>query len=201
MGWYDWFASFYDRSLEPLYRDARRAAADALRVTPDHAVLDLPCGTGQSFNYLAPRCRALVGVDLSLGMLRQARRRADHHGWSHIHLVQRDVHALTPADYPAVDRVDRLHVFLGLSAVPRWDVAFDQLWSLLAPGGRCVVVDVHSERLGVQGRLVNLVAGADIRRRTWEPLERLASNFTLQDLPRRREHGGQIFLATGDKPA
>lgn len=199
MGWYDWFANFYDRSLEPLYRDARRAAAEALRVGPDHAVLDLPCGTGQGFNDLAPRCRRLVGVDLSAGMLRRARQRAGQHGWTHLHLVQRDVHALTPADLGG--SIDRLHVFLGLSTFPRWQAAFEHLWQLLAPGGRCVIVDVHAERLGLQGRMVNLVAGADIRRRTWEPLARLAAGFTREDLPRRREHGGQIFLAAGDKPA
>lgn len=199
MGWYDWFANFYDRSLEPLYRDARRAAAEALRVAPEHAVLDLPCGTGQSFNYLAPRCRRLVGVDLSAGMLRRAHTRAGQHGWTHLSLVQRDVHALAPADLAGP--IDRLHVFLGLSTFPRWEAAFEHLWQLLAPGGRCVVVDVHAERLGLQGRMVNLVAGADIRRRTWEPLSRLATSFTREDLPRRREHGGQIFLAAGDKPA
>ena len=202
MRWYDWFAGFYDRSLERLYRDARSAAAEALRVAPEHAVLDLPCGTGQSFNDLAPRCAALVGVDLSAGMLRQARRRADEHGWTHVHLLERDVHALSPADLAvAGPRIDRLLVFLGLSTFPRWEMAFEHLWQLLAPGGRCVVVDVHAARLGLQGRMVNLVAGADIRRRTWEPLARLSAGFTRADLPHRREHGGQIFLAVGDKPA
>lgn len=201
MAWYDWFSNFYDASLGPLYRDARTAAAAALRPAPHHAVLDLPCGTGQSFDELAPKIAggALVGVDLSAGMLRRARVRADQRGWSHVRLLQRDVHALTLADL-SVPRLDRLHVFLGLSTFPRWDEAFVHLWQLLAPGGRCVVVDVHSERLGLQGRMVNLVAGADIRRRTWEPLERLAVNFTREDLPYRRQHGGQIFLAAGDKP-
>lgn len=200
MGWYDWFSDFYDSSLEPLYRDARRAAAEALRVAPGHTVLDLPCGTGQSFDFLAPHCRTLVGVDLSKGMLRRAKQRADQHAWAHVHLLQRDVHAFIWGDLAFPARPDRLHIFLGLSTFPRWEAAFERLWRILAPGGRCVVVDVHAERLGLQGRMVNLLAGADIRRRTWEPLERLATNFTRQDLPRRREHGGQIFLAAGDKP-
>jgi ubiquinone/menaquinone biosynthesis C-methylase UbiE len=200
MAWYDWFAGFYDGALEGLYRDARDAAAAALQLAPEHAVLDLPCGTGQSFDVLAPRSAALVGVDLSRGMLRRAGQRVADRGWTHVRLVHRDVHALA-ADDLAVPRLDRLHVFLGLSAFPRWEAAFAHLWQLLAPGGRCVVVDVHAERLGLQGRMVNLVAGADIRRRTWEPLERVATNFTRHDLTYRREHGGQIFLAAGDTPA
>jgi cyclopropane fatty-acyl-phospholipid synthase-like methyltransferase len=98
VSWYDWFANFYDRSLEPLYRDARRAAAEALRVAPDHTILDLPCGTGQSFDVLAPRGALLIGADLSAGMLRRARQRVVRHGWPHVQLLQRDVHAITRAD-------------------------------------------------------------------------------------------------------
>jgi len=63
-----------------------------------------------------------------------------------------------------------------------------------------VIVDVHAERLGLQGFMVNRIARADIRRRFWEPLERVALRFERGDLPYRSEHGGQIMLATGDKP-
>jgi ubiquinone/menaquinone biosynthesis C-methylase UbiE len=202
LAWYDWFSNFYDASLERLYHDARLAAAAALQAEPHHALLDLPCGTGQSFDALAPKVAALVGVDLSEGMLRRARTRVAAHGWPHVRLLRCDVHALALADlHLPTPRLDRLHVFLGLSTFPRWEAAFEHLWSLLVPGGRCVVVDVHSARPGLQGRMVNLVAGADIRRRTWEPLERLAVDFTREDLSHRRQHGGQIFLAACDKPA
>ena len=75
MDWYDWIASFHDRSLEPLYRDARAAAVTALAAEPGQVVLDLPCGTGQSFDRLAPAVGPrglLVGIDFSAGMLAQA---------------------------------------------------------------------------------------------------------------------------------
>jgi hypothetical protein len=48
--------------------------------------------------------------------------------------------------------------------------------------------------------MVNLVARADIRRKVWEPLERVAEGFEKRDLPSRREHGGQLILASGRKP-
>jgi ubiquinone/menaquinone biosynthesis C-methylase UbiE len=206
MGWYDLFANFYDRSLEPLYREQRRAAAEALELAPGHAILDLPCGTGQSFGELAERVSpggALLGVDFSQGMLDRARAKVERAGWKHVHLVRSDVHALDSAMLEATlgrPRVDRLHVFLGLTAFPRWEQAFDNLWSLLAPGGRCVIVDVHAEKPTFQGRMVNLVARADIRRRVWEPLERLAEGFENRDLPSLREHGGQLVLVSGRKP-
>lgn len=207
MGWYDSFSRFYDRSLEPLYRDQRIAAAEALSLETGHTVLDLPCGTGLSFDALAPavgETGRVVGVDSSRGMLARAVARAEAHGWSQVRTLHCDVHDLDVAAIAEAcgetRTIDRLHVFLGLTAFPDWERAFEGLWSLLAPGGRCVVVDVHAAKPSFQGRMVNLVARADIRRRVWEPLERLADGFTRTDLPSQREHGGQLFLAAGDKP-
>jgi ubiquinone/menaquinone biosynthesis C-methylase UbiE len=207
MGWYDWFANFYDRSLEPLYRDARAAAVTALQARPGQVVLDLPCGTGQSFDGLAPAIGPeglLIGVDYSQGMLRRAAERARQRGYSQVVLQQRDVHAVDDASLLAAAgepvAVDRLHIFLGLTAFPRWEEAFERLWGLLAPGGRCVIVDVHAAEPGFTGHMVNLVARADIRREVWRPLERLAIHYQHTPLPSLRQHGGQLFLAAGNKP-
>ena len=51
--------------------------------------------------------------------------------------------------------------FLVLSLLEEYARAFEGLWELLEPGGRFLVVDVHAERLGFQGRMVNLTARAD----------------------------------------
>lgn len=204
MGWYDFFSGFYDRSLEKLYRDARASAVEALRsgpVGPGARVLDLPSGTGQSLDGLATLVGGagrVIGVDLSSGMLRRARRRVAQRALGNVELVEGDVHAID-ADRVG-GQVDGLHVFLGMSTFPRPDEAFGRLWSLLRPGGRAVIVDVHAERLGLQGRMVNLIARADIRRRSWEPLERRAVDFERRELPSLRQHGGTLFLAVGDKP-
>jgi ubiquinone/menaquinone biosynthesis C-methylase UbiE len=208
MSWYDVFSGFYDRSLEPLYRQQRQIAAEALAPEPDSLVLDLPCGTGQSFDEIVPRLDptrggVLVGVDLSTGMLRHAARRVAKHGWTNVHLLAHDVHGL---DMDALAQVgvgralDRLHIFLGMSTFPDHERAFERLWGLLAPGGRCVIVDVHAEHPDFQGRMVNLVARADIRRHGWAPLERLARDYERRELASQKQHGGQLFLAMGTKP-
>jgi ubiquinone/menaquinone biosynthesis C-methylase UbiE len=204
MGWYDFFSRFYDSSLEKLYVDARKAAADALELAPGMTVLDFPCGTGQSFDGIVSRIRPggrLVGADLSEGMLARAAKRASTRELVEVVTTRGDARSFGAEQLRAlgVDRLDRLHVFLGLSAFPDWEASFERLFGLLAPGGRCVVVDVHAEKPSFQGRMVNLVARADITRRTWEPLERLSSGFERRELPSLPQHGGQLFLATGTR--
>lgn len=206
MAWYDVFSNFYDAALEPLYVEHRSLAAEALALSPGMSVLDVPCGTGQSFGAIAARLGGrgvILGVDASAGMLRRAQARAPSPGIT-ITTLHARVEALEPTQLQAQlagrGTVDRVHVFLGMSVFPDMQASFDRLWSLLAPGGRAVFVDVHAAQLGLQGRAVNLVAGADIRRRFWEPLQARAINFELRDLPFNARHGGQIMLAAGDKP-
>lgn len=200
MAWYDVFSSFYDRSLEGLYRDARLAALEALAMTPGQRVLDAPTGTGLSLPGLAAAAGPtglVVGLDRSRGMLRRATARVARDGLANVRPVHGDLLALDDA---LGGPFDRLHIFLGLSTLAEADRAFESLWAHLAPGGRCAIVDVFSERLGLQGRMVNLMARADIRRRSWEPLERRAVHFSRVDLPSKKRVGGTLFLAVGDKP-
>lgn len=198
--WYDVFSSFYDSSLESLYRDARERALEACRLSRGQRVLDLPTGTGQSLEFLAPAVGAegaVVGVDASRGMLDRARRRVERQGWSQVTLIEADARQL---DAAAVgDGFDCVHIFLGLSTFPEWEQAFGRAWTLLRPGGRCVVVDVYAETLSFQGRMVNWMAGAEIRRRTWSELERVGQSFEKSALPPKKQYGGELFLATAIK--
>ena len=207
MGFYDVFSNFYDASLERLYAEQRRLAAEALALEPAAVVLDVPCGTGQSFDVIAPALGPeglVLAVDSSAGMLKRAHARATKHGHGTVRCVQSDAATLTlDGLHAAAGRritPTRLHVFLGMSVFPDMDRTFTQLWTLLAPGGVCVLVDVHTDDLGLSGFLVNQIARADIRRRFWEPLERVAQNFERHPLPYNRQHGGQISLACGRKP-
>jgi ubiquinone/menaquinone biosynthesis C-methylase UbiE len=210
MGWYDLFSRVYDKSLEPLYVESRAAAVEALRLRPGQVVLDVPCGTGASFPGIREAIGddgLLVGVDRSTGMLARARARIERAGWSNVVLGEADVHAIDHAMISELAEIagrefaiDRVHVFLGLTAFDRWQEAFARLWDVLAPGGRFVIVDVHAERPSLQGRMVNLVARADIRRRVWEPLESAAVGRERRELPSLPQHGGSLVLAAGDKP-
>ena len=206
VGWYDLFSGFYDRSLEALYANARIAAAEALELSPGMSVLDLPCGTGQSFDVLAAgvgEAGCVLGADLSAGMLEKANGRIETRGWTHVHTMQLDAYAAKRpaiAGYIGDAGPHRILVFLGLTAMERYEDAFAALWSVLAEGGRMVIVDVHAAKLGMQGRMVNLVARADIRRPVWEPLEAIAEGFHREALPHKRQYGGTLYVASGNKP-
>lgn len=206
MAWYDLFSRFYDESLEPHYRDQRAAAVAALVLRPGETVLDVPCGTGQSAPGL---CAAVgptgcvLGFDASPGMARIAAARKERAGLASWRIQVGDVrtleesrvHAAAGAPRP----IDALHIFLGLSVFPDHERCFERLFALLRPGGRCVVVDVWNPNPGLQGHMVNLLAQADIRRRFWEPLERVALDFERRELPSKTLHGGAIWLASGRK--
>jgi ubiquinone/menaquinone biosynthesis C-methylase UbiE len=202
MGYYDVFALFYDSSVAKHYISQRVASQEALDLAPGLTVLDCPAGTGLSF----PHIRAgigdglLIGADISSGMLAKAGKKSAAAGWGDtVRLVTGDAATLSASDL-GVEGVDRLHIFLGMTAFPDMAGTFTKLWGLLKPGGRCVIVDVHAETLGFQGRMVNLTARADITRRFWEPLEAVAEGYSRTDLESTPAHGGTMMLAMGTKP-
>ncbi len=203
--WYDFFSLFYDRALERRYRRPRAEAVAALQATPGSLVLDLACGTGQNFALLQAAVGegAIVGVDLSGGMLRRARRRVEKAGWTNVHLVQADVHAFGPdrlAEACGRSTVDFVICTLGMTVMADWEGAFRRGYELLRSGGRIVLFDGYAERRVLQTWGAQLVARADLSRRFWEPLEAVAEDFRLISLPGSPHvFGGRLFVAAGRK--
>ena len=200
--WYDLFSLFYDRALEDLYAPFRPAAVEALRLTEGARVLDLPCGTGQSFDLLVPAVGptgAVLGVDASRGMLRRAQRRVDRAGRGTVSLVHATAAEAGPARL-GVEGVDGVLCALGLTALPDWEAAFERLFEMLRPGGRFVLFDVHAAERTKETRLVELVARADLSREAWRPLEARCADFHREVLPADpAQFGGDLYVASGTK--
>ncbi|MBW2527323.1 MAG: class I SAM-dependent methyltransferase [Deltaproteobacteria bacterium] len=101
--------------------------------------IDLCCGTGAAMGVLRPLCRrAIVGVDFSSGMLREAERLlADAPGQAEICLLKADVCRLSMPD-----RFDLATCFGALGHIPPGaEHRFIQsVATLLQPGGRFVFV-------------------------------------------------------------
>jgi ubiquinone/menaquinone biosynthesis C-methylase UbiE len=204
--WYDLFSLFYDRALEQLYAPFRARAVDALRVRPGARVLDLPCGTGKSLDLLAPAVGpegAVLGVDLSGGMLGKARKRVARAQWQQVQLRKAPVAEVDAAfvrDALGEAELDGVLCALGLTAFPEWERALDGMLSLLRPGGRLVVLDVYAERPTRESRSVELVARADLARRVWEPLAQRCDEFERAVLPAdTKKMGGELYVAAGTR--
>lgn len=206
--WYDLFSLFYDRALEDLYAPFRPVAIEALRLFDGARVLDLPCGTGQSFDALVPAVGptgTVFGVDRSNGMLQRAQRRIAREGWENVVLRRApaaEVDAELLADALGVLEVDGVLCALGLTALPEWEEAFERMFSLLRPGGRFVLFDVYAPERTREARSVELVARADLSREAWRLLADRCSDFEREVLPADvKKFGGELYVASGTKGA
>ncbi|MEO7259832.1 MAG: methyltransferase domain-containing protein [Jatrophihabitantaceae bacterium] len=199
---YRFGARVYDVvSMERLvYRSGRRAAIEALDLTPGARVLDVGCGTGLNFAYLAAAVGTagqLVGVDASRAMLRQARRRVARLGRSTVTLVEGDAAML---DTLVAGEFDAVLFTYSLSVIGDWRTAWEQAWSLLRPGGRVAVADTSLPSGGWRllsplARLALLSGGVDASRQVWQQV--LADTELTTH---RVMTGGHVHVAVGTKP-
>jgi demethylmenaquinone methyltransferase/2-methoxy-6-polyprenyl-1,4-benzoquinol methylase len=115
-----------------LDRKWRRAAARSMAVRPGDIVLDLGCGTGELGRLFAGRCR-VVGLDLSLEMLKVARRRIPKGPF-----VQASAFRL-PFRAAGFSAAVSAFLLRNLNDLP---AAFGELARVLAPGGRVTLLDI-----------------------------------------------------------
>lgn len=132
---YDRLAPAYDPAafvFRPLgARRLQKRAIDLLDLHPGDTVVDLGCGTGVNFPLLAAAVGEtghIIGVDLSAGMLTQARRRADRRHLPQVTLKQTDIREFRlPAGTTAVLATASLEM------VPEHDTVVAELARQLIP--------------------------------------------------------------------
>lgn len=84
---YDIQSIVYDATFGRLVRRRVGTAIGHMNIRDDDCVLDLGIGTGQSLLFY-PRKGRVIGIDLSDGMLREARKKVREHDLNHVTLVQ-----------------------------------------------------------------------------------------------------------------
>jgi ubiquinone/menaquinone biosynthesis C-methylase UbiE len=143
---YDQEAATYDRSAwadRLLMGDSReRLCGEASGRT-----LEVAIGTGLNLDHYRDDV-LLVGVDLSAGMLRVAAQRARDVG-RRVRLIQSDAQRLPFSD----SSFDSLVCTLSLCAIPDQTAAVAEMYRVLVPGGRLLLVD-HVEYAKVPMRWV-----------------------------------------------
>lgn len=203
MKWYDVIAPFYDRAIERTYLPYRQMAVQALHLRPGEIVLDIGCGTGLNFelimNSIGTR-GTLIGVDSSIKMIEQARKKAEQHGWKNVHLFQLDARNLVRSDFESLTgsriSINCVICTLGLSVFPDWQAVFERSFGLMENGGRYCIMDIYNEKVTLRTRIVNILAKADNSRRVWEPLKR-CDDYNEERYP--SSHGDTVVIASGIK--
>ncbi len=125
------YEGYWQRQLEP----AQNLLLEMLAPQPGEHVLEVACGTGLVTLRVAEAVGpdgAVVGTDISDGMLKAAREETNKRGITHVAFERRDAEALGPVE----EKFDAALCALGLMYVPEPVVALQEMLRALKPGGR-----------------------------------------------------------------
>ena len=209
---YDFLAPAYDPVFASIYRPFRNRALELLPARPGDTVLDLACGTGQNFPLLAARIGAqgkIIGVDISSGMLRRARKKAQRMTASSgdtpkAFLIHADAALLSPAllhERTGLSAVDFVICTYGFMAMREWEATFRSSWDLLKPGGGYLIHDVDAEKGNFHAFTVELATRCDFSQKVWRHLQNVCIDFRMDYIePSAHLFGGRLFAAYGTKP-
>lgn len=211
---YSRLAAVYDRTSGAgvLFRQARARTVDLLDLSPGATVLDLACGTGLNFPLILERIGrsgTLIGVDLTSAMLRKADSRSREAGWSNVRLVKLNAADLSrerlarKGVLPPGHQVDAGLCTLGLSVIPDWKAAWENLVELVRPGGHLAAMDGDYPTLARRESglarpvtwFVYRLSAADPERDIWPTIER-----SMRDLVTAKFSWGGVKVAAGYKP-
>jgi ubiquinone/menaquinone biosynthesis C-methylase UbiE len=136
---FDRWSETYERdSAARWLREIQTGALAALALNRDDTLLDLGCGTGAAVREAAGQVRRAVGLDLSPGMIAQARERALAEGIDNVEFHGGDVSGPLPfadREFTAILCTTAFHHF------PRPRDTIAEMSRVLAPAGRVVIAD------------------------------------------------------------
>jgi demethylmenaquinone methyltransferase/2-methoxy-6-polyprenyl-1,4-benzoquinol methylase len=173
------------------------AVAEALDPLPGGTLVELGCGPATLTPHLLPKLApagALVGVDLSEGMVAEARRKAERLGWSHARFERADAR-----DYAPPAPVEAVVFSLSLSTMPEPERCLERALAMLAPGGQLVVLDsIPEPGRPLSNAVVRLKARLVGARPTRAPLDFAAAR--LGSVRVRHLFLGAYTVVSGRKP-
>ncbi len=201
--YYDKFSKCYDwLSPKWYYHEARNFAIKQLQLEENTTVLNLPCGTGQNFEYFQKYMHGsgvIIGIDLSEGMLGKAKKKQNENNWNNIKIIKEDATQINPVwikeNFDDSLKIDAILCDLGLSGFPDWKKIIDNMLSILSPKGRLVIMDWYIPKPTLRGRFVRWIGKGEVDRPIYQYLENQVVNFTVNTSFNR----GGVFVATGIK--
>ncbi|MDX8385611.1 MAG: class I SAM-dependent methyltransferase [Gallionella sp.] len=199
--YYDKFSNLYDfLSPKSYYHKARKRAVDEMRLKQGMNVLNVPVGTGQSFEYFQDylmNTGTILGADISEGMLSKAQKKIKANSWENIDYIKCDVLDLKKIieNTNELSGFDAILCDLGLSGFPNWKKVIDDLVSLLNPRGRISIMDWYIPQPSLRGEFVKWIGKGEVNRPIWQYLETKVSEFSVESSFNR----SGVFVASGAK--
>jgi phosphatidylethanolamine/phosphatidyl-N-methylethanolamine N-methyltransferase len=133
---YSRLSSHYDLLFDKVFQSGREQAIRAMELKAGERVLEVGVGTGLALP-LYPRTVEVVGIDLSEGMLEEARDRINRLGLRHVSVLKMDASALQFQD-ATFDAVLAPYVISVVSDPRR---VLGEMKRVCRPGGRLVIVN------------------------------------------------------------
>ncbi|MGQ9538448.1 MAG: class I SAM-dependent methyltransferase [Candidatus Bathycorpusculaceae bacterium] len=100
---YDLTAKTYDLQYADEQKVKIETALENVKLSKNSLILDMGCGTGLLFGYVADKAEMVVGIDISQGILKKARKRSIK--FDNVHLI------LADADHAPFKNESFSHVF------------------------------------------------------------------------------------------
>jgi len=141
---YDAYAKVYDRLFGRVFDAPRKRAVEWLSAVPGERILEVGVGTGIALPMYGPG-PFVVGIDFSLGMLREAQRCITSHDLRNAHIMRMDAMRMGFPD----SCFDGLMAAYVITAVPDHRRLVAEMVRVCRPGGRIVIVNHlhHRNRL------------------------------------------------------
>ncbi|QDS93587.1 putative methyltransferase YcgJ [Roseimaritima multifibrata] len=133
---YSKFTPAYEAVWPLLLQKRILRSIEKLHIPARAKVLEVGIGTGISMSAY-PQHAEVVGIDLSNGMLDQARQKIEREGWKHIHVEAMNAEELTFPDQ-TFDFITTFHV---LSVVANPLKMMSEVTRVLKPGGKVLIIN------------------------------------------------------------
>src|SRR3954468_20585988 len=131
------YSLFYDATFGRLVKRRIERAINHMNIRRDDLVLDLGIGTGVSLNFYPTDRGRIIGVDLSAGMLREARKKVRERGLHNADIFQANALQLPFAD----DTFDHVFISHVITVVSDPYLLVREAQRVCKPGARIVIVN------------------------------------------------------------
>lgn len=178
----------------------RRKTVARIELSEGSRALEIGCGTGRNLSELVRAVGAgghVYGVDISEGMLSQARELCGREGFDNVTLTAADA-----ATYAPPEPVDGVLFSLSYAVMPHCGEVLRHAWSQLRPGGHLVIMDAKLPS-NVFGRALHplvtwtskltVLGNPDVR--PWDDLREVAGGVEMEEIS-----FGTYYICRARKP-